>query len=555
MKKFTSISFQVVSLLIMIFTSIVKQNAIGSNLKDVQPKQFQIEAKNKPIFVDKSENEIVTVKIGIPTTKDPLIMKNIYCQLSSKSTINSISEIRFYCALMVNGSLKRTMIGNVIRPKRLSSVKMATNLTPGENQIQIVIVPSPDADLRGKLQFEKLEIALSDNTLNKLNISSIPVFRFGKILRAAGQDHCNTYRIPGLVTTNKGTLIAVYDNRYLNSRDLQGNINIGMSRSLNGGITWEKMRVIMDMDEWGGKPKTENGTGDPCVLVDKTTNTIWVAALWYYGNPGKTAWENSKPGLKPEQTGQFVLVKSEDDGLTWSAPINITEMVKNPAWYLFFQGPGRGITLKDGTLVFPAQYKDAQQVPYSTLIYSKNHGVSWTAGVGAKSNTTEAQIVQLADDCLMLNMRDDRNRTEKGDKNGRAVAITKDLGHTWIIHPTSNSALPESNCMASIIGTNINIGGVSKHVLFFSNPNNKMTRSNMAIKASLDEGNTWPTEYQLELNCEEGYGYSCLTMIDENTLGILYEGVKELFFQKVPVSEVLEGLNIQKASPKRKFNN
>lgn len=93
--------------------------------------------------------------------------------------------------------------------------------------------------------------------------------------------------------------------------------------------------------------------------------------------------------------------------------------------------------------------------------------------------------------------------------------------------------------MASIIGADLTVNGKTQRVLFFSNPNNKNERTNMTIKASLDNGNTWPETLQVELNALAGYGYSCLTMVDENHLGILYEGVKELYFQKVPVAEVL----------------
>ena len=62
----------------------------------------------------------------------------------------------------------------------------------------------------------------------------------------------------------------------------------------------------------------------------------------------------------------------------------------------------------------------------------------------------------------------------------------------------------------------------------------------MTIKASLDDGMTWP--YELELNQTGGFGYSCLTMVDDNTVGILYEGVKDLFFQKIPVGDIIKGI-------------
>lgn len=111
---------------------------------------------------------------------------------------------------------------------------------------------------------------------------------------------------------------------------LQGNIDVGLSRSTDGGETWEPMEIIMDMGTWGDRPVNENGIGDPAILTDRNTGTIWVAALWIHGYPGTHAWFSSQQGMDPEETGQFVLVKSEDDGLTWSDPINITNQIKQP---------------------------------------------------------------------------------------------------------------------------------------------------------------------------------------------------------------------------------
>jgi sialidase-1 len=174
---------------------------------------------------------------------------------------------------------------------------------------------------------------------------------------------------------------------------------------------------------------------------------------------------------------------------------------------------------------------------HSTIVYSNDGGNTWRIGSGAKLNTAEAQVVQLSDGSLMLNMRDDRNRSDKGDTNGRAIAVTRDMGMTWTVHPSSNSALPEPNCMASLISTKIKIDGEDENVLFFSNPNDKSNRVKMTVKMSIDEGLTWPEANQIELYAPSGYGYSCMTMVDENHVGILYEGVKELYFQKIPVTD------------------
>ena len=102
------------------------------------------------------------------------------------------------------------------------------------------------------------------------------------------------------------------------------------------------------------------------------------------------------------------MAKSTDDGKTWSKPINITEQVKDPSWYFLLQGPGRGITMSDGTLVFPTQFIDSTRVPNAGIMYSKDRGKTWKMHNMARTNTTEAQVVETEPGVLMLNMRDNR---------------------------------------------------------------------------------------------------------------------------------------------------
>lgn len=412
-------------------------------------------------------------------------------------------------------------------------------LREGENIFQVSLLPKQDINLTEKVSVHISAMEFSSD-------ENIPVqyvdhsFRMGTLLRTAGQDRIHTYRIPGLVTTQKGTLIAVYDIRYNNDRDLQEDIDVGMSRSKDGGQNWEPMKVIMDMGEWGGLPDSKNGIGDPSVLIDLSDNTIWVAALWVHGNYSSIQNNRfSQKGLEPLPDGsgsQLILVKSVDDGKSWSQPINITRQTKDPSWERFLQGPGRGICMTDGTLVFPAQFLDpARGNAASTIIYSRNHGQSWETGLPAIPGTSEAQVTQLSDGRLMLNMR--------SNQKARLVAVSPSPDQPWTVHETSAKALPEPGCMASLISTDMLVNNKMQRVLFFSNPSNTETRSHMTIKASLDNGMTWPADYQLELNEKNGYGYSCLTVIDKKTLGILYEGVRELYFQKIPVVDILSGRN------------
>lgn len=502
----------------------------------------------EPVFAERDHNEPVRLMFTASGTGDPLILQGIGVTFTPDSKVTSLDALTAWYTGVVPGVPTRIQVGTADSPSLYTLIKGNLPIGEGKHTFVLDFSADPASDPAARLKIESVSFQFSDGSSSVYVAGEAdPVIRFGKIVRAAGQDGVDTYRIPGLVTTNAGTLVAVYDIRYNNSKDLQEDIDIGMSRSTDGGCTWEPMRVIMDMGEFGGLPQNLNGTGDPSILYDHTTNTLWVAALWMSGSASdKMLWWASQPGMTPQETGQFILVKSTDDGLTWSEPINITGQIKDPAWQLLLQGPGRGITLADGTLVFPAQFKadvgvkaldGGQYTCHSTLVYSRDGGVSWQIGTGAKSNTTEAQVVQLSDGSLMLNMRDDRNRADKGETNGRAVAVTADLGKSWTIHPSSNSALPEPNCMASLIAADVKTGSTGKRVLFFSNPADKSSRIKMTVRMSADDGMTWPAVNAIEIYAPQGYGYSCLTMVDEEHVGILYEGTKELYFQKIPVKD------------------
>jgi Neuraminidase (sialidase) len=97
------------------------------------------------------------------------------------------------------------------------------------------------------------------------------------------------------------------------------------------------------------------------------------------------------------------ILKSADDGASWSKPVDITKSV-GPV----HPGPGRGILLKSGRLVIPGRSTDKHG--QSLVIYSDDHGKSWKAGADVAPNTTESQVVELADGRIMINMRSTRSK-------------------------------------------------------------------------------------------------------------------------------------------------
>lgn len=479
-----------------------------------------------PVFKRLDINPQLCIKIIVPSGIGSIAIKKIACTIN-KPGLKALQKIDLFSCNSATFATTNTL-GSFQPTNSSFEIPVDINLSQGTHYLWVGVTLNNKASINDLIEIHCTDlIGLNNTKYTVLESTTSYAKRIGIAIRKANDDSVNTYRIPGLVTTNKGTLLAVYDIRYNNGRDLPGNINVGLSRSTDGGKSWQPMQVIMDM----GIPHENNGIGDPTILFDPLTHKIFVAALWSKGN---RSIAGSKPGMSADTTGQFVLVNSSDDGLTWSKPYSITPQIKNPAWHLFFQGPGNGISMQDGKLVFPAQYWDEFKIPYSTIIYSDDHGETWKGNIiGPKSNTTESQVVETLPGTLMLNMRDNRG-------GFRSVATTVDMGKNWKTHTTSFNTLADPVCMASIIKAKVKIGGKLTEVLFFSNPNTNAGRFNITIKASLDLGETWLPINELLLDDRKCYGYSSLTKVDDHTIGILYEGNKDLYFLKIPVTDIIK---------------
>ncbi len=382
--------------------------------------------------------------------------------------------------------------------------------------------------------------------------------RVGVAVRQGMQDGVHTSRIPSLATTKDGTLLAIFDARREMARDLQGDIDICMHRSKDGGRTWGPMQTVLDMGEWGGLSQKFNGISDPGVIVDKNTGEIFVNATWMYGvldAKGKwienltdtsTVWNHqwrnrgSQPGFDVKQSSQLLFTSSTDNGQTWSEPRNLTRELKRPQWWLLTAASGQGITLKDGTLILPTQGRDETGESFSNITWSKDHGRTWHTSNPAFLNTTECNAVELSDGSVMLNMRDNRNRGVSAP-NGRRICVTHDLGLTWMEHPTSYSVLTEPTCMAAIHRHDYTRNGEHKSILLFSNPSNYNRRDKMTLKVSFDDGMSWPEEHWILYDECRSAGYSSITSVDEDTIGIFYESSQsQLAFIQIPLDEILK---------------
>lgn len=406
-----------------------------------------------------------------------------------------------------------------------------------------------DPDLSSSYTFDVTEVVV-DGTSYPIEQDNTVRHLFGVLLNNGGDavnvrgssETVASFRIPALVTSTAGTLIAAYDVRYASSADLQADIDVGMKRSTDGGKTWSDLKIIMDMGEYGGLAQNQNGMGDPCLLVDENTGRIFCFSVWAHGHYNDSdkrclAWAGT--GFEIADTPQFMMVYSDDDGLTWCDPVNITSQVKKEDWRMTFQGPGRGITMKDGTLVVPIQHQEGDSKSMhnlyplnSGIMYSTDHGTTWQAYEGyARAVTSESAVAEIEPGVLMLSMRDETN------SHTRAVCTSSDLGRTWTAH-SSDKTVIEPTCEASLLHVDAADNSLGQDLLLFSNPNSSSSRVNMTIQASLDKGVTW--SHKLLLDSGGSLGYSCLTMVNNSTVGILYESSKgNILFQAVPLTDII----------------
>jgi len=326
-----------------------------------------------------------------------------------------------------------------------------------------------------------------------------------RVLFDGGTNGYHSYRIPSIIRTNKGTLIAFCEGRMANNKDY-GNINLVYKRSFDNGATWT------GLDEVVGKGL---GTwGNPTAVTDAATGRVWLFLSWndqYHNQQGNDGYEK----IDAWGDRRVYMTYSDDDGATWEDPIDMTSTLLPPGFTWDAMGPGIGIQTKHGPhpgrLIIPASRRN---------IYSDDHGATWHYQL-LPDGSGEATIVELPDGTLMRNDRPGTAQFNIAKRRWISRGAIENGFSAW----TPDNTLLDPRCEGSILRYTD-----SPSRIYFLNPASTERRCKMRIRISYDEGATWPVSRRThdwlsdEATCDNGKGgYSSLVKTADFMTGALIE--------------------------------
>ncbi|WP_223713531.1 sialidase family protein [Niabella beijingensis] len=338
------------------------------------------------------------------------------------------------------------------------------------------------------------------------------------VLWQQGKGRYNNYRIPSLIVSKKGTLLAFCEGREGGDA---GNIDLLVKRSADNGKTWSDEQVV-----WDDGPNT---CGNPCPVVDQETGRIWLVLTWNYGKDGEAAIINKKSSAPRIP----YVCYSDDDGRTWSKPESLGNTCRDSSWGWYATGPGIGIQVRNGVykgrLVIPANHSyddpkgDLRNGPFgygAHVLFSDDHGRTWQKSQPIRPGCNESQVTELSDGTLVMNMRS-YNR-----KQSRAISYSKDGGLTWT--PIEHDfQLVESVCQASLLNFGQHEG---KPMHLFLNPAVPVGRTHLTLKTSFDDCKSWSNS---KLIYKGPGGYSSITKLNNGAIGMLFEAGRKSPYEKM----------------------
>ncbi|MFE6407185.1 exo-alpha-sialidase [Streptomyces sp. NPDC057837] len=345
--------------------------------------------------------------------------------------------------------------------------------------------------------------------------TALPEFEQQVLFKASQDPGYACFRIPAIVRTTTGTLLAFAEGRVLNCGDA-ADIDIVLKRSTDGGRTWGPLQVVNE-----GAGDTH---GNPAPLVDARTGRVLLAETY---NTGRTDAGNCQ--IPCDRTPH--LQYSDDDGRTWSRPRDLSDEILPGDWNSWYAtGPVHGIQLTRGEhagrLVFGVNTEtwngSRVSANHAALVVSDDGGDHWRIGATDswpieqdgtfRQKPSEVTLTERADGTLLVSGRE-QDGTDLGH---RAQAFSTDGGDSFA---SPFRALPDLYT-PQVQGATLRLGDR----MLLSAPADPDRRRTMMIRSSYDGGRTWESVDRGTVVTTDWSGYSDMAAVDGSTVGLLYEG-------------------------------
>lgn len=448
---------------------------------------------------------------------NPVNIQSIKIKMDGTTAISDVTKIKIYSTgnSGVFDSRKvstYTKLGECIPATGEIICPLTGLLASGANYLWLTYDIADNAKEGNKVDASILSITTATETHNLTTTSANgtrEILLTRKLLFAPGDDGSKNYRIPAIITAHDGSLVTATDRRKANQTDLPEDIDVVIRRSTDNGKTWSSPLTIA---KGTGR---YNGFGDAALI--RTQEEGGVICL-FVGGPG---FFESTPNT-PIRT---YMCKSSDNGVTWTAPKDITNQlfgsgcsnVDRKKWYGSFCTSGAGLLGSDGTIYVVAAVRETSSTNVNSIgnyvYFSKDNGETWdVSGCVKPDSGNEAKIIELNDKTLLVSIRNQ-------SKGARYYSTSKDGGKTWSGIGKWNDMI-EPGCDGDIIYYTSTKDGYEKNRILHSVPNNPNSRVNVSIFLSYDEGKNWPINKSI---CPTGSGYSSLCILPDGTIGAYTE--------------------------------
>ena len=467
-----------------------------------------------PTGMGDTDQRIVAVKVSASGTINPLTVSALNFTMNGTSNIADVNNIKIYSTgtTSIFNLATATLFGSIAPATGNLTVNGNQSLVSGDNYFWItydVVASAIEGNLLDATCESIIANSVPYNTNSTIAAGNRVILLANTLLFTPGDAGSISYRIPAIITAADGSLVTATDKRWNHTGDLSAKIDPVIRRSTDNGKTWSAPVTIAN---FGGA----TGAGDCAFVLDKTNGDLLCLFVAEKGFFASTAANPIK----------IQYCRSTDNGITWGAPIDITNQVygagcSNPItqnWQGVFIGSGRQFQMRDGTIVVALVVRDGTSTINNYIMSSNDSGITWTVSTAiAETGGDEAKLVELNNGNLMMSIR---------NSGTRRFNISTDNGLSWGT-AYNQTDMTDPNCDGDFIRYTSTLDGYDKNRLLHTIPF-ASNRTNVSVLMSTDEGATWPVRKTIFSGAS---AYSSLTVLPDGTMGIYYENGENSTYQ------------------------